>query len=154
MSDNKTSTITALRVSPYGRISDTDKKRAPGINHQFRTVHPLIASRGGVATCDYFDNGKSAYKPEVIRDDGFEPWLQDFIDNQTDVIAGWDLDRIFRQPIDLERVIKAYCHAYFKEGRPKSILWLPSMTLDLTDADARPSRACWSQSPTSQVQRP
>ena len=100
-------------------------------------MHPLIASRGGVATRDYLDNDKSAYKPEVIRNEGFEPWLRDFIDNKTDGIAGWDLDRIFRQPTDLERVIKAYCHAHFKEGRPKPILWLPSMTLDLTDADGQ-----------------
>lgn len=125
----------SLRVAPYARISDTDEERAPGLDRQLRTVLPLISNRNGVATHEYIDNDKSAYKPEVIRDEGFEPWLQDFVDNENDGIAGWDLDRIFRQPSDLERVIKAYCHAYFKEGRVKPVLWLPSMSIDLTDED-------------------
>ncbi|MFD0634105.1 recombinase family protein [Catenulispora yoronensis] len=125
------------RVSPYARISDTDEERAPGLDRQFRTVLPLIETRGGVATREYIDNDKSAYKPEVIRDEGFEPWLQDFIAGHNDGIAGWDLDRIFRQPADLERVIKAYCDAYFKQKRPKPVLWLPSMSIDLTDEDGQ-----------------
>jgi site-specific DNA recombinase len=128
---------TTLRVSPYARISDTDEERAPGIDRQLRTVLPLIQARGGIATPEKIDNDKSAYKPDVIRDEGFEPWLQDFIDGKNDGIAGWDLDRIFRQPIDLERVIKAYCHAYVKQGRPKPVLWTPSMTIDLTDEDGQ-----------------
>ncbi|WP_327313347.1 recombinase family protein [Streptomyces sp. NBC_01235] len=125
-----------LRVSPYARISDTDEERAPGIDRQLRTVHPLIASRDAVQTRDYTDNDKSAYKPEVFRDD-FEAWLQDFIDDKNDGIAAWDLDRVFRQNTDLERVIKAYCDAYLKQKRPKPVLWLPSMTLDLTDPDGQ-----------------
>ncbi|MFF5363150.1 recombinase family protein [Streptomyces scabiei] len=125
-----------LRVSPYARISDTDEERAPGIDRQLRTVHPLIAARDAVLTRDYIDNDKSAYKPEVFRDD-FEAWLQDFIDDKNDGIAGWDLDRIFRQNTDLERVIKAYCDAYLKQKRPKPVLWLSSMTLDLTDPDGQ-----------------
>jgi site-specific DNA recombinase len=128
---------TALRISPYARISDSDEKRAPGIDRQLRTVLPLIEARGGVATREYVDNNKSAYKPDVIRDEGFEPWLKDFIDGKNDGIAAWDLDRLFRQPLDLERVIQAYCNAYCKEHRPKPVAWFPSMTLDLTDTDGQ-----------------
>jgi len=84
------------RVSPYGRISASDEERAPGIDRQLRAVYPCIESRGGVPTREYIDNDKSAFKPEVIRDEGFEPWLQDFIDGKNDGIAGWDLDRLFR----------------------------------------------------------
>lgn len=124
-------------VTPYARISDTDEERAPGLDRQLRSVLPLIEARGGVATREYIDNDKSAYKPEVIRDEGFEPWLQDFIAGKNDGIAGWDLDRIFRQPADLERVIKAYGDAYFKQKRPKPVLWLPSMSIDLTDEDGQ-----------------
>lgn len=101
-----------------------------------RTVHPLISLREAVFARDYIDNDKSAFKPEVFRD-AFEAWLQDFIDDKNDGIAGWDLDRIFRQNTDLERVIKAYCDAYFKRKRPKPVLWLSSMTLDLTDPDGQ-----------------
>ena len=125
------------RTGPYARISDTDQDRAPGLDRQLRTVMPLIEARGGVATREYIDNDKSAFKPEVIRDEGFEPWLADFIAGKNDGIAGWDLDRIFRQPTDLERVIKAYCDAYFKQKRPKPVLWLPSMSIDLTDEDGQ-----------------
>lgn len=118
-------------------MSDSDEERAPGIDRQFRVVYPVIDRNGGTPTKEYVDNDRSAYKPEVIRDEGFEPWLADFIANKNDGIAGFDLDRIFRQPMDLERVIKAYCHAYFKEGRPKPVLWLPAMSIDLTDEDGR-----------------
>ncbi|MGV9340602.1 recombinase family protein [Streptomyces sp. NPDC003688] len=128
---------TPIIVAPYARISDTDEERAPGLDRQLRTVLPLIETRGGTDTHEYIDNDKSAYKPEVIRDEGFEPWLQDFTAGKNDGIAGWDLDRIFRQPSDLERVIRAYCHAYFKEGRVKPVLWLPSMSIDLTDEDGQ-----------------
>lgn len=136
MNDINSSPITP-RVSPYARISSTDEERAPGIDRQFRTVHPLITSRNGLATRDYADNDKSAYNPSVIRDEGFEPWLQDFIDNKTDGIAAWDFDRVFRRNDDLERVISAYCHAYFKQKRTKPVFWLPSMSLDLTDEDGQ-----------------
>lgn len=125
-----------LRVAPYARISDTDEERAPGIDRQLRTVHPLIASRDVVKTRDYIDNDKSAFKSEVFRDD-FEAWLKDFIDNKNDGIAAWDLDRLFRRTDDLNRVIKAYCHAYFKQRRPKPVLWTPSLSLDLTDPDGQ-----------------
>ncbi|WP_369221524.1 recombinase family protein [Streptomyces sp. R39] len=126
-----------LRVSPYGRISDSDEERAPGIDRQLRTVYPLIERNGAVPTREYIDNDKSAFKEDVVRDEGFEPWLEDFIADKTDGIAAWDLDRVFRQPIDLERVIKAYCQAYFKEKRPKPVFWTASMTLDLTDTDGQ-----------------
>ncbi|MEV8545633.1 recombinase family protein [Streptomyces sp. NPDC051572] len=136
MSEINSAPNSPLRVSPYARISDTDEERAPGIDRQLRTVHPLIASRDAVLTRDYTDNDKSAYKPEVFRDD-FEAWLTDFIDDKNDGIAAWDLDRVFRQNTDLERVIKAYCDSYLKQKRPKPVLWLPSMTLDLTDPDGQ-----------------
>lgn len=126
-----------LRVSPYGRISDSEEERAPGIDRQLRIVYPLIKRNGGTPTREYIDNDKSAFKVGVVRDEGFEPWLQDFIDNKTDGVAAFDLDRLWRQPMDLERVIRAYCHAYFMEGRPKPVLWLPSMSIDLTDEDGQ-----------------
>jgi len=125
-----------LRITPYARISDTDEERAPGIDRQLRIVHPLIKRLGGEVTKEYVDNDKSAYDPEVIRDEGFEPWLADFIEGHNDGIAAYDLDRLFRQPVDLERVIRAYVKAY-KSGRPKPVLWLPSGSFDLTDADGQ-----------------
>lgn len=99
--------IPPIRVAPYARISDTDEERAPGLDRQLRTVLPLILNRDGVATHEYIDNDKSAYKPEVIRDEGFEPWLADFIAGKNDGLAGWDLDRIFRQLTDLASSIRA-----------------------------------------------
>lgn len=129
--------ISTPRVAPYARISDSDEDRAPGLDRQLRTVMPLIASRGGDPAREYVDNDKSAFKEDVIRDEGFEPWLADFIAGKNDGIAAFDLDRLFRQPLDLERVIKAYCHAYRKQGRQKPVLWLPAMSLDLTDEDGQ-----------------
>lgn len=126
------------RIAPYARISDTDEDRAPGLDRQLRVVYPLIESRGGTPTeREYVDNDKSAYQEDVIRDEGFEPWLADFIAGKNDGVAAFDLDRLFRQTTDLNRVIKAYCHAYFKQGRPKPVLWLPSSSIDLTDEDGQ-----------------
>jgi site-specific DNA recombinase len=124
-----------IRVAPYARISDTDEDRAPGLDRQLRIVYPLIESRGGTPTHEYVDNDKSAYDDTVIRDEGFEPWLKDFIAGNNDGIAAFDLDRLFRQPADLERVIKAYKVAA-RQGR-NPVFWLPSMTLDLTDEDGQ-----------------
>ncbi|MEU6683944.1 recombinase family protein [Streptomyces sp. NPDC046832] len=96
-------------------------------------MHPLIAARDAVLTRDYTDNDKSAYTPEVFRED-FEAWLQDFIDDNNDGIAAWDLDRVFRQNTGLERVIKAYCDAFFKQRCANPVLWLPSLTKEITAA--------------------
>lgn len=134
MIDINSSQSKPLRVSPYARISDTDEERAPGIDRQLRIIHPIIAPRGAVATRDYIDNDKSAFKPNVVRDD-FEAWLQDFIDNKTDGMAVYDVDRAFRQPMDLERVIQAY-EAAAKKGRP-TIFWTRSASFDLTTGDGQ-----------------
>jgi len=136
------------RVPPYYRISDTDDERAPGIDRQGRIVVPLIERNGGEIPFrdmvdgkpryEYVDNDKSAFDPTVYRDD-FEAWLQDFIDDKHDGGAAYDLDRFFRQPKDLERVIEAYCRAWRKGngGRRKPVLWVGGMTIDLTDPDGQ-----------------
>jgi len=124
-----------LRVSPYARISETDDERAPGIDRQLKDAHGLIGLRGGVATEDYIDNDTSAYKPEVIREEGFEPWLKAFKENLTDGIAGYDLDRIARQPSDLERIIRAYDEAA-TQGR-QTAFWTIQGSIDLSTADGR-----------------
>lgn len=125
---------TYLRVSPYARISDTDEERAPGVDRQLRIVHPAIEQRGGKPTRDYVDNNKSAFDPGVYRDD-FEQWLQDFEANRTDGIAAYDVDRVFRQPMDLERTIKAYVVAA-KKGRP-TVFWVKDGSFDLTSTDGQ-----------------
>lgn len=122
------------RVTPYARISDTDEERAPGIDRQLRIILPIIGLRGATALPERIDNNKSAFDPDVYRDD-FEQWLKDFEANLTDGIIAYDLDRIFRQLTDLERVIRAYCAAA-KRGRP-TILWLQSGSLDLTTTDGQ-----------------
>lgn len=124
-----------LRISPYARISDTDEERAPGIDRQLRVILPLIEGHDAVATRQYIDNNKSAFDPDVYRDD-FEQWLQDFEADLTDGVVAYHLDRVCRQPIDLERIIQAYVRRYKRDGR-KGVFLFPSGSIDLTNSDGQ-----------------
>lgn len=140
-----------LRIAPMARLSyEDDIKRLAGVDEkstipfkelysraikrQLSDVGKLIELRGGTPTEPYVDDGFSAYNPTVVRDE-FERWLKDFIENRNDGIAAYDLDRIVRQPKDLERIIQAYDDAA-KKYRP-TIFWLIQGSIDLSTSDGR-----------------
>ena len=128
--------ICPILVSPYARISDTDEERAPGIDRQLRIVHPLLSTNGYTATRDYVDNNKSAFDPDVYRDD-FEQWLADFEAEKTDGAVAYHIDRITRQLSQLERIISAYVNRYKRTGLKGAFLF-PSGNIDLTNSDGQP----------------
>ncbi|MFE0365701.1 tyrosine-type recombinase/integrase [Streptomyces griseoaurantiacus] len=127
--------ISPILVSPYARISDTDEERAPGIDRQLRIVHPLLSTNGYTATRDYIDNNKSAFDPDVYRDD-FEQWLADFEAEKTDGAVAYHIDRITRQLSQLERIISAYVNRYKRTGL-KGVFLFPSGNIDLTNSDGQ-----------------
>ena len=63
--------------------------------------------RGWTLGDTYLDNDVSAYRPKVIRPD-FERMLADLEAGTIQGIVVYDLDRLARQPADLERIIKIY----------------------------------------------
>lgn len=80
----------------------------------------------------YEDNNLSAFKRNVKRKD-FERMLKDFDASALGGILAYDLDRVYRQPRDLEKVIDFY-------DTPNSTLvfhTLSGQNFDLTSADGR-----------------
>ena len=67
----------------------------------------LVELRGWTLADTYLDNDVSAYQPKVVRPD-FERMLTDLEASTIQGIAVYDLDRLARQPADLERIIKIY----------------------------------------------
>ncbi|MGW3323922.1 recombinase family protein [Streptomyces virginiae] len=80
----------------------------------------------------YEDNNLSAFKRNVRRPD-FENMVKDLEAGKLAGIVGYDIDRIFRQPRDLERVIDHYetarTNLIFKTGSGQNY--------DLTTSDGR-----------------
>ena len=63
--------------------------------------------RGWTLADTYVNNDVSAYQPKVVRPD-FERMLADLEAGAIQGIAVYDLDRLARQPADLERIISIY----------------------------------------------
>lgn len=89
-----------------------------------------LASRRGWTTRLYPDESASAYKRRVKRAN-FEKMLEDL---RSGIIAGvvvYDIDRLARQPQDLERLIELY------EANPKLVFGTCQGEIDLSTPDGR-----------------
>lgn len=97
------------RVALYLRISEDPNDTRLGIDRQ-RQDGMAVAERKGwavVETEDYTDNDVSAYRRGVVRP-GFENMLRDLSAGLLDGAVVYDLDRLARQPRDLERILDVY----------------------------------------------
>lgn len=86
----------------------------------------------GRAVVFYEDNNLSAFKRSVKRK-RFEQMVNDLGAGSLGGILGYDIDRIFRQPRDLERVIDCY----EMPGSELVFHTLSGQNFDLTNADGR-----------------
>jgi DNA invertase Pin-like site-specific DNA recombinase len=93
-------------VGVYLRISDDQAGDAKGVARQREDTTALAAVRRWEPVI-YEDNDVSAYRRGVVRED-FERMLADLKAGQIRGIVVYDLDRLARQPRDLERVIDLY----------------------------------------------
>ncbi|MET8570374.1 recombinase family protein [Streptomyces sp. NPDC004783] len=91
----------------YTRISRDDEGDALGVARQQQDCERLADLRSWQAVKVYEDNDVSAFKRNVVRDD-FELMLKDLRAGLIDGIVAYDLDRLARQPKDLERLIEIY----------------------------------------------
>ena len=93
-----------MRVGTYARISQDSEL---GIARQEHDTSALTTLRGWRLAERYQDNDASAYQPKVERPD-FERMLADLKAGVIQGIVVWDLDRLARRPVDLERIIDLY----------------------------------------------
>lgn len=116
-------------VGIYARISDDQDGQALGVARQQMDVRKLIAHKGWTVGGTYVDNSLSAYKRQIIRPE-FERLLVDLEDGTVDGVAVWDMDRLARQPRDLERLIELY------DNRPL-VFGTAQADIDLSTSDGR-----------------
>src|SRR4051812_22890721 len=95
----------------YARLSwNPSTRELEKIDTQHRDNEATIARHGGTVG-RYLDDGLSAWKAGVRRKD-FETLLDRARSGVTHGIAVWHVDRLFRQPRDLERLIDLADHGF------------------------------------------
>lgn len=93
-------------VGTYYRISEDMAGDAKGVARQREDCLRLARLRRWDPV-QYEDNDLSAYKPGVVRPD-FEQMLKDLDAGVIKGVVVYNLDRLTRQPVELERLIKIY----------------------------------------------
>lgn len=92
-----------MRAAVYLRQSLDRTGEMLAIARQRKACLKLCRERGWTPV-EYIDNDVSASKKRKPRPD-FERMLVDLAAGQVDAVVTWDLDRLYRQPKDLERLI-------------------------------------------------
>ncbi|MFB9653919.1 recombinase family protein [Pseudarthrobacter oxydans] len=95
------------KVAVYARISFDDESTGLGVQRQEEDARMLCGRLGWDVAGVYRDNNLSAFRKGVRRP-SWEDLLIDLAAGAVQGIAAYDLDRIARQPRDLERLIEIY----------------------------------------------
>ncbi|KOV65724.1 hypothetical protein ADL00_19005 [Streptomyces sp. AS58] len=115
----------------YARISFDKDGEELGVERQRRDYRQVAGMRPGWNVArDYIDNDVSAFKRNVTRPE-FEQLLVDLQSGVIDGVIAYDLDRLARQPRDLERLIDVF------EERPELVFCTVTNDLDLSTSDGR-----------------
>ena len=96
-----------IPVAVYVRISDDEEETRDGVTRQQEDCAALASIRRWIIGDVYEDNRSAAYRPEVVRD-RFERMLTDLESGAVRGVVVYNLDRLVRQPTDLERLIRIY----------------------------------------------
>ncbi|MBQ0848009.1 recombinase family protein [Streptomyces sp. BH-SS-21] len=120
----------ARKVAIYTRISRDDEGEGLGVARQREDCERLVDLRGWSLAKIYEDNDVSAYKRNVRRPE-FELMLSDLASGLIDGVVSYDLDRLARQPKDLERVIDVF------DSRKRLTFATVTNDIDLSAADGR-----------------
>ncbi|MFF0117329.1 recombinase family protein [Streptomyces prasinus] len=120
----------ARKVAIYTRISRDDEGDGLGVARQRQDCERLADLRGLSVAKIYEDNDVSAYKRNVLRPE-FELMLSDLTAGLIDGVVSYDLDRLARQPKDLERLIEVF------ETRKRLTFVTVTNDIDLSSADGR-----------------
>ncbi|MFE4052369.1 recombinase family protein [Streptomyces sp. YIM B13518] len=118
------------RVSDLGRMGD-ERDGREGVLRQREDVYDLAKNTPCTVHRIYEDNDTSAYKRRAKRE-SFEEMVRDLEHGVISGVLAYDIDRIARQPRDLERLIDV-----FEQSRRPMIFATTAGDYDLTTADGR-----------------
>lgn len=90
----------------YARISFDADGEERGVNRQLEDCQQIAKDRGWDVVAEYVDNDTSAWKKNSVRP-RYDDMVVDFSLGHFDVLLCWDLDRLTRQPRQLEDWIDA-----------------------------------------------
>ncbi len=91
------------RAAIYCRISRDADGLGLGVERQRQDCLDLAARRGWLAAATYTDNDRSAYSGKPRPE--YERMLDDLEAGRVDALVVWDVDRLTRTPVELERII-------------------------------------------------
>lgn len=118
------------RVAIYTRISADLEGLGLGVARQEVDCRKVCQDSGWEVAGVYVDNYVSAFKRKVIRPE-WERLLGDLGTGAVDGLVVYDLDRLARQPIDLERLIRIY------EDRPSLVFANVNGLLNLRTSEGK-----------------
>lgn len=95
-----------VRAAVYCRISDDDRKQGLGVKRQEADGRAYVEAQGWTLAEACVDNDVSAFRRDVTRP-AFERLLGLVDAASVEAVVVWKLDRLARQPRDLERLIDA-----------------------------------------------
>lgn len=96
----------SVRCAAYLRISLDRTGEGLAIERQRQACRKIALDRGWVIVGEYLDDSISAYKVRAKRP-GYDAMVADYAAGRFDAIVVWDLDRLTRQPRQLEDWIDA-----------------------------------------------
>ena len=99
---------TVRAAAIYARISSDPTGQALGVARQVQDCRALAESKGWVVAEEYVDNDVSAYGS--TRRPAYDRLLTDVAERHRDAVIVYNLDRLTRQPIQLERFLET-CQA-------------------------------------------
>lgn len=94
------------RPGTYVRISDDREGEAKGVKRQLEDCRALVEQRGWPVAAEYNDNDVSAWKRGIVRPQ-YRQMLDDIANGVIDAVVVYDLDRLYRQPLELEEFVRA-----------------------------------------------
>ncbi|MDQ0672917.1 site-specific DNA recombinase [Pseudarthrobacter siccitolerans] len=119
-----------MKVGVYLRISLDDERTGLGMERQRHDSEKLCSRLGWEVAKVYADENLSAYKRSVDRP-AWEELLADLEAGAIQGVACYDVDRIARQPRQLERLIDLY------ESKRRLVFATVAGEIDLSTADGR-----------------
>jgi len=94
-----------MTVAVYLRQSFDRTKNAVAIDRQRTECRALAGRKGWTELVEYVDNDRSASNPRKPRP-AYQRLLADMDAGRVTAVIAWDLDRLHRRPIELERFIQ------------------------------------------------
>lgn len=99
-------TASLVRAAIYLRISIDREMDGLAIDRQFEDCTRIVAERGWTVVGTYVDQSRSATDKSKRRPE-YDRMVRDYLEGSFDAIVCWDLDRLTRQPRQLEEWIDA-----------------------------------------------